>query len=96
MAIGAEVASISNQSCPSTVVNTSGNFLNGSGYTSTIYSNCGAVSFDRITSGPLNGWHLWQVYAVFAVALSALCVGLAIVALRGRVPWPRRARQEGT
>ena len=97
MAIGAEVASISNQSCPSGVFNTIGGGFNGSGFSSTIYSssNCGGVSFDRISSGPLNGWHLWQVYAVFAVALSALCIGLAIVALRGRVPWPRRARQRG-
>jgi ABC-type transport system involved in multi-copper enzyme maturation permease subunit len=98
MAIGAEVASISNQSCSSGVFNTFGSGSNSSGSSSTIYSisNCGGVSFDRITSGPLNGWHLWQAYVVFAVALSALCVGLAIVALRGRVPWPRRARQEST
>jgi ABC-type transport system involved in multi-copper enzyme maturation permease subunit len=89
-AIGAEVASISNQSCsPSLITRFAG------GYSSFSNSNCGGVTFDRISSGPLNGWHLWQVYSVFALALSALCVGLAIVALRGRVPWPRRVLQDG-
>jgi ABC-type transport system involved in multi-copper enzyme maturation permease subunit len=90
MAIGSEVASISDQNCSSGVIP-----LIGNGYGSFSSSNCGGVSFDRITSGPLNGWHLWQLYAVFAVALSTLCVGLAIVALRGRVPWPRRVREVG-
>ncbi|MHB8488637.1 MAG: ABC transporter permease [Candidatus Dormibacteria bacterium] len=92
MAIGAEVASISAQSCPSGPVTVYG----GLGSSSIYSSNCGVVTFDRISSGPLNGWHIWQVYAVFAVALSALCIGLAIVALRGRVPWPRRERPGGT
>jgi ABC-2 type transport system permease protein len=90
MAIGSEVASISVQNCSPGVITRF-----GSGYSSFSSSNCGGISFDRITSGPLNGWHLWQLYAVFAVVLSALCVGLAIVALRGRVPWPRRVREVG-
>jgi ABC-type transport system involved in multi-copper enzyme maturation permease subunit len=90
MAIGSEVASISDQSCSPGVITRF-----GTGYSSFSSSNCGGVSFDRISSGPLNGWHLWQLYAVFAVALSALCVSLAIVALRGRVPWPRRLREVG-
>jgi ABC-type transport system involved in multi-copper enzyme maturation permease subunit len=88
MAIGSEVASISDQSCSPSVITRF-----GSGYSSFSSSNCGGATFDRITSGPLNGWHLWQLYTVFAVVLSALCVGLAIVALRGRVPWPRRVRE---
>jgi ABC-type transport system involved in multi-copper enzyme maturation permease subunit len=91
MAIGAEVASISSQNCTSVVSPPFGGPFNAS---PTYY--CGGVSFDRISSGPLNGWHIWQVFAVFAVALSALCVGLAIVALRRNVPWPRRAPPEGT
>jgi ABC-type transport system involved in multi-copper enzyme maturation permease subunit len=88
MAIGSEVASISDQNCSPGVITRF-----GSGFSSFSSSNCGGGSFDRITSGPLNGWHLWQLYTVFAVVLSALCVGLAIVALRGRVPWPRRVRE---
>jgi hypothetical protein len=36
------------------------------------------------------------VFVVFAIVLSALCISLAIVALRGRVPWPRRAQPEST
>jgi ABC-type transport system involved in multi-copper enzyme maturation permease subunit len=91
MAIGSEVASISSQNCTSVVSPPFAGPVNAS---PTYY--CGGVSFDRISSGPLNGWHMWQVFAVFAVALSALCVGLAIVALRGKVPWPRRAPPEGT
>ncbi|MFZ0920845.1 MAG: ABC transporter permease subunit [Candidatus Dormiibacterota bacterium] len=91
VAIGSEVASISSQNCASAVYSGFGGSLGSS----VIYS-CAAVTFDRIDSGPLNGWHLWQVYAVFAIVLSALCIGLAIVALRGRVPWPRRAQSEVT
>jgi ABC-type transport system involved in multi-copper enzyme maturation permease subunit len=91
MAIGSEVASISDQSCSTGSVIT----RFGSGYSSFSSSYCGGVSFDRINSGPLNGWHLWQLYSVFAIALSTLCVCLAIVALRGRVPWPRRVREAG-
>jgi ABC-2 type transport system permease protein len=91
VAIGSEVASISSQNCASAVYSGFG----GSFGSSAIYS-CAAVTFDRIDSGPLNGWHIWQVYAVFAIALSALCIGMAIVALRGRVPWPRRAHSEVT
>jgi ABC-type transport system involved in multi-copper enzyme maturation permease subunit len=102
MAIGGEVASISGQSCSSgggifTRIN--GGFgSNGSSYLVTQYpgSNCGGVSYDRINSGLLNGWHFWQLFTVFALALSAVCVLLAIVALRGRVPWPRRAPVETT
>jgi ABC-type transport system involved in multi-copper enzyme maturation permease subunit len=89
MAIGAEVASIATQNCTTAVYNI------GPGFNSFSGVSCSGVTIDRITSGPLNGWHIWQVYAVFAVVLSALCIGLAIVALRGRVPWPRRARPEG-
>jgi hypothetical protein len=99
MAIGSEVVSISDQNCaPGLFTRFGGGF---SGYTSagnsfTVYSNsnCSPVTFDRINSGLLNGWHLWQVFTVFALALSALCVSLAIVALRGRVPWPRRSLPE--
>ena len=87
MAIGSEVASISSQNCTSVGSSPFGGPFNGP---QTYY--CGGVSFDRISSGPLNGWHIWQVYGVFALALSALCVGLAIVAVRRKVPWPRRAR----
>jgi ABC-type transport system involved in multi-copper enzyme maturation permease subunit len=99
MAIGAEVASISGQSCsPSGIFSrVSGSISgNGSSYTVTQFpgSNCGGVSYDRINSGLLNGWHFWQVFTVFALALSAICILLAIVALRGRVPWPRRAPAE--
>jgi ABC-type transport system involved in multi-copper enzyme maturation permease subunit len=90
MAIGSELASISDQSCSPGVIT---GF--GPGYNSNSSFNCGGATFDRINSGPLNGWHLWQLYGVFAIALSALCVSLAIVALRGRVPWPRRAREVG-
>jgi ABC-type transport system involved in multi-copper enzyme maturation permease subunit len=90
MAIGSEVASISDQNCSPGVITRF-----GSGFTSISNSNCGGVSFDRITSGPLNGWHLWQLYAAFAVTLSTLCVCLAIVGLRGRVPWPRRVGRGG-
>ncbi len=93
VAIGSEVASISLQNCTSGLLpNTfgGGSFSSPSGY------NCGAVTFDRIGSGPLNGWHIWQVFVVFAIALSSVCISLAIVALRGRVPWPRRALPEGT
>jgi ABC-type transport system involved in multi-copper enzyme maturation permease subunit len=87
MAIGSEVASISSQNCTSAIPNLVGGSFNAP---QTYY--CGGVSFDRISSGPLNGWHIWQVYVVFALALSALCIGLAIVAVRRKVPWPRRAR----
>ena len=87
MAIGSEVASISNQNCTSIGSSPFGGPFNAP---QTYY--CGGVSFDRISSGPLNGWHIWQVYGVFALALSALCIGLAIVAVRRKVPWPRRAR----
>jgi ABC-type transport system involved in multi-copper enzyme maturation permease subunit len=92
-AIGSEVASISisSQNCATAVVSP---FGGGASFPSTY--TCGAVTFDRIDSGPLNGWHIWQLFVVFAIALSALCIGLAIVALRGRVPWPRHARPEGT
>jgi ABC-type transport system involved in multi-copper enzyme maturation permease subunit len=103
MAIGGEVASISGQSCSTgsgifTRIN--GGFgFNGSSYVVTQYpgSNCGGgsgISYDRINSGLLNGWHFWELFTVFAVVLSALCIVLAIVALRGRVPWPRRAPAE--
>ncbi|HVC40907.1 MAG TPA: ABC transporter permease [Candidatus Saccharimonadales bacterium] len=91
LAIGSEVASISSQNCA-----TGGFTTIGGGFSSPAVYNCGVVTFDRIDSGPLNGWHIWQVFTVFAIALSALCIGLAIVALRGRVPWPRRAQPEGT
>jgi ABC-type transport system involved in multi-copper enzyme maturation permease subunit len=89
MAIGSELASISDQSCSPGLITGFGPYGSFSSF------NCGGATFDRINSGPLNGWHLWQLYGVFAIALSALCVSLAIVALRGRVPWPRRAREVG-
>jgi ABC-type transport system involved in multi-copper enzyme maturation permease subunit len=91
VAIGSEVASISSQNCASAAYS---GFAGG--FSSSVIYSCAAVTFDRIDSGPLNGWHIWQVYAVFAIALSGLCIGLAIVALRGRVPWPRRAQSEVT
>jgi ABC-type transport system involved in multi-copper enzyme maturation permease subunit len=87
MAIGSEVASISSQNCTAIGSSPFGGPFNAP---QTYY--CGGVTFDRISSGPLNGWHIWQVYVVFALALSALCIGLAIVAVRRKVPWPRRAR----
>lgn len=92
-AIGSEVASISSQNCAPVLLP---NTQFGGGFSLPSNYNCGGVSFDRFDSGLLNGWHIWQVFVVFAVVLSALCISLAIVALRGRVPWPRRAQPEST